>query len=127
VAARAGLSRLGDFAAFAGRARELAEELAGVPGLRVHPRPPQTNAFVLYADVPAEALDEAALELAETTGTWALGRVVAADVPGWAATEVVVGTATMDWSVPELVELFSTLVQRAASAANAAPVSGPGT
>jgi threonine aldolase len=113
VAARAGLARLGSFASYAGRARELAAALARVPGLRVHPDPPHTNAFVLYADVPADALEEASLRLAETAGTWVLGTVVAADVPGWAATEVVVGPATLDWSVPELVDTLTTLVEQA--------------
>ena len=113
VAARQGLSRLDAFGSYGARARELADELAGVPGLRTHPSPPQTNAFVLYADVPAAALDEAALQLAETSATWALGRVAEADVPGWAATEVVVGPATMAWSVPELVEVLAGLVERA--------------
>jgi threonine aldolase len=113
VAARAGLARLDAFAGYAERARELATALARVPGLRVHPDPPHTNAFVLYADVPAAALEEASVRLAETARTWVLGKVTAADVPGWAATEVVVGPATLDWSVPELVDTLTTLVEQA--------------
>jgi threonine aldolase len=113
VAARAGLARVGAFASYAERARELAEALAHVPGLRVHPEPPHTNAFVLYADVSATALEEAALRLAETSRTWTLGRVSAAEVPGWAATEVVVGPATLEWSVSDLVDTFATLVDQA--------------
>ncbi len=62
VAARQGLARLDDFQAYAVRARELAVALGAVPGLRVHPQPPHTNAFVLYAEAPADALTEAALD-----------------------------------------------------------------
>jgi len=113
VAARAGLAFVDAFASYATRARELADQLTGVPGLRVHPEPPHTNAFVLYADVPAAALEEAALSHAETSRTWVLGRVIAADVPGWAATEVVVGPATLEWSVAELVDTVATLVEQA--------------
>jgi threonine aldolase len=113
VAARQGLSRLDAFASYAARARDVALAMADVPGLRVHPQPPHTNAFVLYADVPASALREAALKLAETSGTWALGRVADADVPGWAATELVVGPATLEWSVDELVDVVAALVERA--------------
>jgi len=113
VAARLGLQRLDQFSCYAERARALAAGLAEVPGLRVHPWPPHTNAFVMYADVPASDLEEAALQLAEASGTWALGRVAEGDVPGWAATEVVVGPATLEWPVAELVELLTALVERA--------------
>ena len=116
VAAREGLARVDAFDAYAARARDLADRLTRVPGLRVHPEPPHTNAFVLYADAPAEALAEAGLSHAETTKTWVLGRVSAADVPGWAATEVVVGAATLEWSVPELVDTVADLVAQARGA-----------
>lgn len=110
ASARQGLTRLGDFAGFADRARELASALAAVPGMRIHPDPPQVNAFVLYADVDAEALTEAALTAAERTGTWTFGRAAAADVPGWSAVELVVGPATMEWKVDEVVEVMGALV-----------------
>jgi hypothetical protein len=35
---------------------------------------------------------------------------VAADVPGWSWTELVVGPATMDWSVEEAVTALSELL-----------------
>jgi threonine aldolase len=117
VAARQGLARLDAepdlFGSYAERARDLAQGLAEVPGLRVHPQPPHTNAFVLYADVPASALEEASLQLAEASRVWLLGRVAEADVPGWAATELVVGAATLEWPVAELVEQLAALVAKA--------------
>ncbi|HEX3002885.1 MAG TPA: beta-eliminating lyase-related protein, partial [Angustibacter sp.] len=110
VAARQGLARLDDFQAYAVRARELAVALAAVPSLRVHPQPPHTTAFVLYAQAPADALTEAALAHAERTADWVIGRVAAADVPGWSTTEFTVGPATMEWSVQELVEAVTAIV-----------------
>ncbi len=113
VAAREGLRRLDDFQAYAVRARELATALAAVPGVRVFPDPPDTNAFVLYLDVAHAALAEAALVHAETTREWVVGRVAAADVPGWSMTEVTVGPATMEWSVDELVAAVTSVVSAA--------------
>lgn len=110
VAARQGLERLDDFQAYAVRARELGVALGAVPGLRVHPQPPHTNAFVLYAEVPADELAEAALTHAERTHDWVIGRVAAADVPGWSTTEVTVGPATLEWSVNELVDAVTAIV-----------------
>jgi threonine aldolase len=113
VAAREGLARVADFGAYAVRARELAVALTRVPGVRVFPDPPHTNAFVLYADVAPDVLNETALARAESTHEWVIGRVVAADVPGWSMTELTVGPATMGWSVDELAEAISGLVSAA--------------
>ena len=114
VAAREGLrTRVGRFASYAEHARAVALAAAAIPGVRVHPEPPQTNAFVLFVDVPAGALREAALRLTESTGLMALGGVVPAEVPGWAATEFVVGEATMAWSVPDIVGVLADLLASA--------------
>jgi threonine aldolase len=113
ASAREGLRELPAFAAYAGRAREVAAALSSVPGVRTFPDPPQVNAFVLYADVDPEALTEAALAGAERSGTWTFGSSAAADVPGWSAVEVVVGPATMAWSVDEVVETLGALVDAA--------------
>lgn len=113
VSARAGLAHVDAAGAWVDRARALATALAAVPGLRVFPDPPQASSFVLYADVPAEALREQALRLAETERVWALGSIAPADVPRWSTTEVVVGPATLGWTADEVVELVTTLVRRA--------------
>ncbi len=39
--------------------------------------------------------------------------VVSAEVPGWAATEFVVGEATMAWSVPDIVDVLADLLASA--------------
>jgi len=113
IGARQGLARLGEFAGYADRARKLAAALAQLPGVRVHPDPPQVNAFVLHLDVDADSFTEQALQHAETTGTWTYGRLTPADVPGWSSTEVVVGPATTGWEVAEVVEVTATLLRRA--------------
>jgi threonine aldolase len=114
VAAREGLrTRVDRFGAYAEHARAVALAAAAVPGVRVHPEPPHTNAFVLFVDVDADALREAGLRLAESTGLIALGGVDSAEVPGWAATEFVVGEATMAWSVPDIVDVLAGLLASA--------------
>jgi threonine aldolase len=113
VAAREGLARIEEFQAYAVRARELAAALAGLDGVRVHPEPPHTNAFVLFADVAPAAVNEAALADAEETRTWVIGRVAPADVPGWSRTEFTVGPATMQWDVTEIVQSLERIVSSA--------------
>jgi len=114
VAAREGLrTRLDRFRAYAEHARAVASAAASIPGVRVHPEPPHTNAFVLFIDVPADALREAGLRLAESEGLLALGTVVPAEVPGWAATEFVVGEASMNWSDAEIARVLADLVDAA--------------
>lgn len=113
IGARQGLARLGEFGGLTDRARELAGALTSLPGVRVHPDPPQVNAFVLHLDVDAEAFAEQALLHAERTGTWTFGRLSPSDVPGWSSTEVVVGAATLGWDVGEVTELTAALLRRA--------------
>jgi threonine aldolase len=114
IAARDGLHRrIGRFAEYAARARRIAEALAHLPGVRVFPEPPHTNAFVVFIEVPTDGLREAALRLAESTGVWALAPVTPAEVPGWTATEFVVGEAMADWSDDEVVALLQQLIDEA--------------
>lgn len=117
VAARAGLSGLDAFQSYAVRARQLAGRLTDLPGVLVYPEPPHSNAFQLYLDVDPKAVNEAALADAEATGDWVVGRVTAADVPGWSVTEFTVGPATMGWDVDELVQALARIVGSARSAA----------
>jgi threonine aldolase len=122
IAAREGVrSRVGRFADYAAQARRIAADLARLPGVRVFPEPPHTNAFVLFADVAADDLREAALRLAEETGLWALGPVAPAEVPGWAATEFVVGEATSQWTTDEVVAVVGRLIDEARKTAPTRP------
>lgn len=114
VAAREGLRHhLPLMPAYVDRARELAAGLGTVPGLRVLPDPPHTNAFRLFADVDRERLEEAGLRTAEEqqvalTAWWA-----DADVPGWAWTELTAGDATLDWPVEEQVAAVAAMLDLA--------------
>ncbi len=108
--ARAGLRDLVPrMAEFHDRAVELAKALS-VAGFRVFPDPPHTNAFRLFAEADAVALELATIEHMEQTRESVTPPWVAADVPGWSWTEIVVGPATMEWTVDEVVERLSGLL-----------------
>jgi threonine aldolase len=121
IAALDGLrTRIGRFAEYADRARGIADTLGALPGVRVFPNPPHTNAFVLFTETSADGLNEATLQLAESEGLMALGPAFPADVPGWTATEFVVGEATADWSDEQIADVFTRLID---DARRLAPVS----
>jgi threonine aldolase len=102
VGARDGLRRrLPRMAAYAARAQELAAGLNSVDGMRVHPNPPHTNAFRVFADVPVEALEEATLRAMETDHIALAYWWRPAEVPGWTMTELHVGDATLDWDLED--------------------------
>jgi threonine aldolase len=111
VAARRGLAlRLPRMAAYVERARELAVGLDGLDGVRVLPQPPHSTAFRLFVDIAHDRLEEAAVRMMETQHLAPASWWRAADVPGWAMTEVTAGDATLDWDVEEqlavMLELF---------------------
>ena len=97
------LPRMGQYV---DRALMLAAQLEGT-GFVVHPRPPQTNAFRLFAPVAVEAVMARLVDYTETTRTVLTGPWRAADVPGWSWTELTVGPATLQWSVEEAVEALA--------------------
>jgi threonine aldolase len=111
VMARDGLRRrlplMGDYVA---RARELAAELATLDGLRVLPEPPHTNAFRLFVDVEAASVREASLRVAEERQVSLVFGWDAADVPGWAFTEITAGDATLAWPVAEQVDAMAAML-----------------
>lgn len=116
VAARHGLAtRLPRMAAYVERSRALAAGLAGVEGVRVLPQPPHTNAFRVFVDAPAEALDAVSLEVMERERVALSFRWRASEVPGWSVTELTAGDATLDWEVDEQVAAFAALVRDARS------------
>ncbi len=121
VGARDGLRRrLPLMPAYAERARELAAGLAALDGVRVNPDPPHTNAFQLYVDVAHGDLAEAGLRIAEETRTALVLGWDAADVPGWAFTEITVGDATLAWSLDEQLTVLADQIALARTLAAAA-------
>jgi threonine aldolase len=112
VAARHGVAtRLPRMQEYVDRARELAAGLDALDGARVLPRPPHTNAFRLFVDVPADALEDANVAVMESDKVALLGWCRPAEVPGWTMTEVTVGDATLDWSVQEQVAAVQGLLE----------------
>ena len=102
VGARDGLRRrLPRMPEYVARAQDLAAGLCGLEGVCALPDPPHTNAFRLFVDVRHEHLLEAGLRIAEERKVALLLGWEAADVPGWAMTEITVGDATLDWSLDE--------------------------
>ena len=112
VGARDGLRRrLPRMAAYGARAQELAAGLDSLDGVRVHPNPPHTNAFRVFADLSVERLDEATLRVMETDQVALPSWWRPAEVPGWAMTELHVGDATLAWDLEDQLsamrDLFS--------------------
>jgi threonine aldolase len=114
LAARAGLDEhLPRIPLYVAKARALAPRLAAIPGVEVVPEAPPTNMFHLHIEAARERLDEAALDMAEATGVWMLGRCVATDSPRRQRVEITCGDATLEMADEEIVALFTSLVERA--------------
>jgi threonine aldolase len=114
VAARAGLAqRLARMGSYVARAHELAAGLDAIDGVRVLPQPPHTNAFRVFVDVPHDSVEEATVRTMETDKMALAARWRAADVPGWAMSELTVGDATLDWAIDEQVAAVEALVAAA--------------
>lgn len=114
VGARDGLRRrLPRMGEYAERARDLAAALDRLPGVRVGPQPPHTNAFRLFVEVDAERLNEAVLRTAEEQQVSLAWGWADADVPGWSTTELTAGDATLAWSVDEQSAAVAALVDLA--------------
>jgi len=120
LAARAGLrSRLGRMGDYYERATEIAAALRGHPDVEVVPDPPQVSMMHVRLRTSANSLSEAALDLAEETGTWTFPDSAPTDSPSWRRVELSVGDATMEFSAREVRQLFDRLL--AGPAADAVP------
>ena len=84
-------------------ARTVAAALAELPGARVHPDPPHTHQFRLWLPGTADALDRAAIALAEQEKVWFVGGWRDTDVPGFAMAEVTVAEAALDWAAEDVI------------------------
>ena len=100
---------------YVARARGLAARLAQVPGLRVEPQPPHTNAFQVYVPVTQGALRQAALEVAERERIWLFHAVYETPWSDVTMVEITVGAATADFDDDAVAELFAGLAERAAA------------
>ena len=83
-------------------------ELLAAKGIRTFPERPQCNAFRLFVEAPGEVVSERVVtvmesELVAVTPPWEDSD----DVPGWSWTEFTVGSATMEWSGQDAVDLLA--------------------
>ena len=100
-------------AAYHRRACEIAGAIAAVPELAVFPNPPHCNSFQVHFRAPAEALESAALAMADETGCWLFGWFSQGLLPATAFGEVVVSEASLALPPEEIAALLLQLQQRA--------------
>ena len=73
-------------------------------GIRVHPDPPHTNTFELFAEAEPDAINESAIAFMERTGIQPCGAWRAAPVPGHATCEVAVHAAALSRDPAEVAD-----------------------
>ena len=98
---------------YVARARSIAAALAELPGVRVAPSPPQTNAFQLYLPASPAALELAHGALAETEQRWLFGRFAPTFLPDLSMVEISIGDAAEDWRDDEITAAVAGLIERA--------------
>jgi threonine aldolase len=100
--------RLPRFAGYLERAREIAEALHGVPGVRVVPDPPQTSLMHLLIDSTAEQFEATARLLASERGVWTWRRAMTTIDARVQRVELTVGDGTCALSTKEAAEILGT-------------------
>ncbi len=98
-----------------GHARTVAAALATLPGARVYPEPPHTQRFRLVLPGGADALNDAALALAEEEKVWFAAFWQDTEVPGQAMTEITVAAPALDWTADDITEVGDRFLRRAAA------------
>ncbi|HLG61062.1 MAG TPA: beta-eliminating lyase-related protein [Ktedonosporobacter sp.] len=114
LSARKGLAdHLGEIATYCAKARNVASILASFPQIQVVPNPPQTNMMHVFLYGERAKLIDAALDIAEETGTWLFPSLVPAQLPSYHKFELTVGRATLDLPDETIRELFQLLFAKA--------------
>jgi threonine aldolase len=93
-------------------ARTVAGVLAALPGARIHPDPPHTHQFQLWLPHPADALNAAALALAEEEKDWFAAGWQDAAIPGLAVAELTVAGPALEWRAEEIADLAARFLAR---------------
>ena len=96
-------------------ARQIAERLAPLPGVRVVPDPPCTNLFHVQLPCSGERLLDASAALAEERGVAFVLRARDCDVAGYCAVELAIGDAASALSLDEIEAGFRQMLERAHS------------
>ncbi|MEV4497765.1 beta-eliminating lyase-related protein [Micromonospora arborensis] len=106
LTALAGLDReLPRIPEYGRHARTVAAALTALPGARVYPEPPHTHRFRLWLPHPAQALNDAALALAEEEMVWFVAGWQETAVPGMAMTEVTVAAPALEWTAEDIAKV----------------------
>ncbi|MEJ7629208.1 MAG: beta-eliminating lyase-related protein [Nocardioidaceae bacterium] len=79
-------------------------------GFRIHPQPPHTNAFRVFADQAEDSVNERIVRSLEDDRTALLQPMRAGEMPGTCWAELTVGSGTMDWTVDEAADALATLL-----------------
>lgn len=109
----AGLAReLPRLPGYVAHAKVVAAALAALPGARVQPDPPHTHQFRLWLPYPAEALDAAALALAEEERAWFVGGWRDGELPGFALAEVTVAGPALELDRDQILDLADRFLRR---------------
>jgi threonine aldolase len=104
--------RLSCFTRYHERAVSVARVLSAIPGISVKPDPPHTNMMHVYLQGSVEAMLEASAEIARTDRVALFRRVIACDVPGYAAFELSIGDAADSLDDEEIGTFFRRLMGR---------------
>jgi threonine aldolase len=102
--------RLPRFPGYLEHARAIAAALAGLPGVRVVPDPPQVPMMHLLLEVPADAFGQAARRLAREQAVWVSPSVMPTGDPAVQRIELSVGDGTCELDPAEVREIFARLV-----------------
>lgn len=114
LSALAGLDReLPRIPEYVRHAQTVAAALATLPGARVYPEPPHTHRFRLWLPHPAQALNDAALELAADERVWFVAGWQDTNLPGVAMTEITVATPALEWTTEDITEVGARFLSRA--------------
>jgi threonine aldolase len=100
--------RLARMPAYLEHAREIAVNLATVPGIRVVPDPPQTSMMHMLLATPQEQFVATARTLAADKGIWTWQQAMVTADPGVQRVELSVGDATCALSAIEVAQLLAT-------------------
>lgn len=102
--------RMGEFVA---RARALAEALAALPQVLVHPAQPHTNAFQLWMRGTPAALAERHRALAAEGEWWLFDGFSEAPLAGYSMAEIQLGPGSDQWHVADAVQAIARLLPAA--------------
>jgi threonine aldolase len=100
------LPRMGDYHR---RAQEIATALRDIPELTVFPDPPHCNSFQVHFAASAARMNAAALRVARERRLWLFGWFNQGLLPETSMGEIVVGDATMGWTVPDIATALTAL------------------